>query len=401
MEYGIIARNMLSGAGYSFSWFHSDGSFVVLPTAYMPPGQVLIQYFFLCLFGDTHVSMIGLYLFQIVQAGAFIYIVGKITDLLFKSEKATQATIWLAAIYPPFIYVTMTFGVTSSALLVNALVLYLGICFSQALSTGKKAVAFASAFGAACGILLLFRGEAPVIIFSTLVLLACVHRGHLRRTFLHIGLAGCMATAILAPWVIRNYLVFDRFIPTSTNGGFNFWRGNNAVTSGSPWSETGAPVWSTDTIYGELEPHMKQGEDFEKINSEIHIREAMHWIEENPKEFAILSLKKAFIFWTVDSKSKMAGTILYITIYGLTLLLLIPGIFFIRRNKVSVGNADARIGFRIMILWCSVMTLTAMIFFPLPRFQVLLIGIYFPVMGYALSQLTQLYLGKWKSQKTL
>jgi hypothetical protein len=272
--------------------------------------------------------------------------------------------------------------------------------FSQALSSGKGSIKFASAFGAAGGILLLFRGEAPVIIFSTLILLAFLHRDHLRRSLLHVGLAGGIALAVLSPWMIRNYLVFDRFIPTSTNGGFNFWRGNNAVTSGSPWSETGAPVWSTDEIYAQLEPHMKQGEDFEKVNSEIHIREAMHWIEENPKEFVILSFKKAFIFWTVDIKSKMAGTILYIAIYGITLFLLILGIFLIRRNKVSAGNADARTGFRIMVLWCTVMTLTAMVFFPLPRFQVLLIGIYFPVIGYGVSDVTSRYISRWKSYKS-
>ena len=122
MEYGTIARNMLSGLGYAFTWYHADGSMAILPTAYMPPGQVFIQYAALRLFGNNSSGMFALYFFQIVQACAFIYLLGKITDLLFKSRNATLATIWLAAIYPPFIYLTMNFGVTSSALLLNALI---------------------------------------------------------------------------------------------------------------------------------------------------------------------------------------------------------------------------------------------------------------------------------------
>ena len=184
--------------------------------------------------------------------------------------------------------------------------------------------------------------------------------------------------------------MFDRFIPISTNGGFNFWRGNNAVTTGSPWTETGGPIWSTDEIWAEIEPHLDEGGDFDKINSDVHTREAVKWIKEHPTQFAVLSLKKALILWTLDLRSKMGGTPAYIMIYALTLAGLFTGIFFIRRNKISESNQNARTGFPIIILWCAVMTIIAMVFFPLPRFQVLLIGIYFPVIGYGISEIALL-----------
>ncbi len=388
MEYGIIARNVLSGAGYSYSWLHTNGSIVVLPTAYMPPGQVFIQYIFLGVFGDTHAGILAIYLFQIIEACVFIYIVGKIADLIFKSKKGSLAAVWLAALYPPFIYVTMTFGVTSSALLLNAITLYIGIKLSEALHLHKQYIRYSLLLGLSCGMLMLFRGESPIIVAATLIMILYLNRKKLRLAFGYTSLAALVAISILAPWTIRNYLAFDRFIPISTNGGFNFWRGNNALTTGSPWTETGGPLWSTDEIWNEIEPHLDEKGDFDKVSSDVHAREAIKWIRENPGQAAILSLKKAAILWTIDIRSKMGGTAAYIIIYAMTLAALLSGIFFISHNKISQRNPNARTGFLIMILWCAAMTFTAMVFFPLPRFQVLIIGIYFPVIGYGISETT-------------
>jgi len=393
MEYGKIAYNMLSGAGYAFPWPHMDGSIVMLPTAYMPPGQTFLHYIFLSLFGKGEPGMVALYIFQIAQACIFIYLLGKISLFLFRSQRASQITMWLAALYPPFGYVTMTFGVTSTALLLNAIILYIGIKFSEALDSGKNELKYALLLGLSCGMLLLFRGESPVLIFSTFVLLAYLNRSKLRRSVLYIAIAGALSCAVLAPWTIRNYIVFDRFIPVSTNGGFNFWRGNNEITTGSPWTESGGAVWSTDTIWSEIESHLDEKEDYDKINSDVYTREAWKWIRENPSRAALLMLKKAAIFWTIDFYSTRGGTPAYILIYACTLASLLIGGFFVRKNKISKTDKNVRTGLSIMILWCILMTLLAMVFFPLPRFQILMIGIYFPIMGYGLSQLIERFAG--------
>lgn len=398
MEYGRIAHNMLSGAGFAFPWSHPNGIIVNLLTAYMPPGQVFIQYAALSVFGDDRIGMIALYLFQIVQACTFIYLLGKITDNLFKSPKITLTTIWMAAIYPPFVYVTMTYGVTSTALVLNALILYIGLQFSAALTSGRKRLQYALLMGLSCGLLLLFRGEAPVIVLATLSLLAYVNRSVFKRSLFYIILSAVVALGVLAPWTIRNYLLFDRFVPISTNGGFNFWRGNNSMTTGSPWTETGGAVWSSDEICAELDPYLDKKADFDKIHSDVHTREALKWIKENPGSAALLSLKKAVILWTIDFRSIRAGTPVYILIYACTLASLITGIFFLRRNKIYHTNLNARTGFSIMTLWCILMTLLAMVFFPLPRFQVLLIGIYFPVMGYGISQIIERYIHRQRRE---
>jgi hypothetical protein len=117
----------------------------------------------------------------------------------------------------------------------------------------------------------------------------------------------------------------------------------------------------------------------------------MKWIKENPAQETILTLKKAAILWTLDIRNKMGGTFAYISNYILTLTALFAGIFFVRKKKISALDPNARAGFQLMILWCIIMTIVSMIFFPLPRFQILLIGVYFPVVGY----------GAWEISKRL
>ena len=43
----------------------------------------------------------------------------------------------------------------------------------------------------------------------------------------------CVLIIVATPWAIRNYQVFDHFVPVSTNGGINLYLGNNPEADGS------------------------------------------------------------------------------------------------------------------------------------------------------------------------
>ena len=57
------------------------------------------------------------------------------------------------------------------------------------------------------------------------------------------GVAAMVAAmlALILPWSLRNYRVFDAFVPISTNDGVNFWMGNSPETMGfyqpPPWGD--------------------------------------------------------------------------------------------------------------------------------------------------------------------
>ena len=44
-----------------------------------------------------------------------------------------------------------------------------------------------------------------------------------------------MVLLTISPWVFRNYVIHGRLTPTASNGGFNFWLGNNPFTTSFGW----------------------------------------------------------------------------------------------------------------------------------------------------------------------
>lgn len=53
------------------------------------------------------------------------------------------------------------------------------------------------------------------------------------NTIARTAIATVLMLACIAPWTYRNYTAFDdAFVPISTNGGSNFWMGNNPQTTG-------------------------------------------------------------------------------------------------------------------------------------------------------------------------
>ncbi len=380
MEYGIIAKNMLAGLGHSYTWGNLVGKWFVLPTAYMPPGQTYIDYACFALFGNAYGS-IAVYSINLICSVMSIFVIAKIAQALFNSKRVTLITLWMVALYPPFLYSTATFGVTTIVILLQSWVLLSSIRFVALASTAQKANIEAVQIGIGFGLLFLFRGEAPLYAIVTIIMILYTCRKNLRVIMPKLVLATIISVAILAPWTIRNYIVFDRIIPISSNGGFNFWRGNNAQTTGSPWTSSGGPLWSTDELWQKIEPYLDSGALFDKMHSSIHTQAATDWITEHPSSAMILWAKKVLIFWTFDTNSIMGGTITYMTMYALTLLLFAIGLFNLLKKHFSFG-------IKLILAWCIVATLVAMVFFPLPRLQVIVIASYFPIIAFAVATIS-------------
>src|SRR3569623_230341 len=65
-EYGYIARNILAGHGYAWTWHLPSGDSATYTTAFMPPGEVYIQYTSLKLFGDSLAGYVGIFMIQVI-----------------------------------------------------------------------------------------------------------------------------------------------------------------------------------------------------------------------------------------------------------------------------------------------------------------------------------------------
>ena len=101
--------------------------------------------------------------------------------------------------------------------------------------------------------------------------------------------AGVMCVAVMSPWVIRNYVIFHRFIPLRSNFGAELRMGNgdNAVGLWRFWMHPSSNVL--------------ERQKFQRMGEIAYVQmkktEAMEFIRSNPLLFAKLCVKRAIYFW--------------------------------------------------------------------------------------------------------
>jgi hypothetical protein len=121
-----------------------------------------------------------------------------------------------------------------------------------------------------------------------------------RRTSAVLACIVCAVTTVVcvAPWTVRNWLVFERFVPISTNGGSNLWMGNN------PDADTG--------YMGRPKMDVDNEADFDRILG----RRAKDYIASDPVAFLRRAFKKALVLhdretigvtWNEQGISKTLG----------------------------------------------------------------------------------------------
>jgi hypothetical protein len=101
--------------------------------------------------------------------------------------------------------------------------------------------------------------------------------------------------AAISPWLIRNYRIFHAPLIT-TNGGINFYAGNNESATGSyQWKLPPGTTW-----VGLLKPGEMPISKMHELELETHKKgfaEGARWILKNPLKFATLTLKRVVFFW--------------------------------------------------------------------------------------------------------
>lgn len=142
----------------------------------------------------------------------------------------------------------------------------------------------------------------------------------------------------IGPWTARNYVVFDRFVMISTNGGDNFYRANNA------WATGGYTQKGEIDLSGlhELEQD-KQGKQL-----------AIAWIKSHPMQFARLGYEKVIrflgddatgIYNTFRSQRSLSNPLLYTTLKAVAniwwIAIWILTAWLIRQSRITlepIGN---------------------------------------------------------------
>jgi 4-amino-4-deoxy-L-arabinose transferase-like glycosyltransferase len=208
------AQFLVSGGGYSR---HLPG----IPTARRGPVVVYLFAAILSVFGQQSLAIIIAQ--WIIDAGTCVMLYLLALEL-FNDRRVAFASSLLFAFYVP----EMTFTLRAwSEPLFSLLLIAFTLSF---LRTLRFPVARLFALtGVLLGLTILARPSMqfyPLVVF----ILTFWNLGKQWRVAVKgLGILSITLAIVLAPWIIRNYLVFGHFIPASTQGGYPLFESNHAL----------------------------------------------------------------------------------------------------------------------------------------------------------------------------
>lgn len=319
-EYEDIANNILAGNGFSYKWYG---------TWYNSFGGPLFSCFCAALYAIFgHHQMVIL-----VAQGCFSVIITlgcyDIGRRLFSPRVGFLAAL-LAALSPGIFYYdthnlhSLSFD-TSLAILGVLIVLILkdDCSFSMLILAGVLH-----------GLSLLERSTQVVLVFLVFIVLWQTQN---RKKYIQSMAAYCIAMAVvMAPWVVRNFLIYQKPILVATTDGEVFWRGNNPVASGGAYANGNPGVSVFDAAPEEFQNRIINKDEL--TQRKIFFEEGWSYVRSHPLATAKLYVKKLFTFWWFSEQTGFLYPhiylLLYKTYYSVVLFFAVIGISLsLRKNE--------------------------------------------------------------------
>jgi 4-amino-4-deoxy-L-arabinose transferase-like glycosyltransferase len=300
------------------------------PSAYWPVGTSAIYAALYAVFGHSYIPVVAL---NVALSTGIVDLTMRLGRIFFDDATAILAG-GLMAIWPSQVaYVTI---LASELPFTFLLLLGFAAWFSPRLSNSVRAIVGGLAFGAAS----YFRPIAlllPIILWLSVV----PSWQKLREQLPMLLLAMIVMGLSLTPWTVRNTRLFGHFVMVSTNGGANFWMGNNPDSDGfytpEPTFTAGLSEYEQDKVLGAKAMQYVIAEPIAfvlrtiKKAALLHVGEtiAVHWNEGGIKhrfgERALFPLKiLTQSFWTGILLLAFAGLIVMTRERGIALTLMHP-----------------------------------------------------------------------------
>ncbi|UCF33447.1 MAG: glycosyltransferase family 39 protein [Phycisphaerales bacterium] len=326
-EYHALATNLVDDGSFGYSRDGSADS--IRPTARRMPLYPLFLALLYMLAGggeNGYLVVAPVQSFLMVVNVALVMAIGR---RLFGAPVALVAGV-VSLFYQPYLFHLPTHLISDSLYLTLILSGLYALLRAEEGRWGLLAAAF-FAFGLsiatrANGVLLL-----PVLfVWSWLSI-----RDRPRRWAMMLLFALCM-TLPLVPWWIRNARAFDRFIPLSTNGGWNFYLGHNEAYAGNPGLGEG-------TDYAIFDHLLRDGRTEWEADRELYER-GLAFASSRPWETVVNVLRKAKVAFSVTTLRTWNLVCVTAIVFGAVALRCPPG----HSRHKSVGGALIAAG---VVLW--------------------------------------------------
>ena len=231
--YDQLAQNLADGLGYSI-----NGK----PNTHYPPGIPFLLFFVYKIFGANYA--LARIFFSILGAATcvILYSIGK--NLVSKEIGIISAT--LLALYPMHFYYSMHFlpEVPIGFFICLAILCLLSFQEEQKVHMGILSGVF-------IGFSILITPRL-ILYFPIYVCMTVIHFLKTREIKKLVSITFILGISIgfsLFPWLIRNYIITDRFVPVATHGGVAFLAANNEIIMNDP-DKIGLAVQDLKSIPG-------------------------------------------------------------------------------------------------------------------------------------------------------
>ena len=343
-EWGLLVDNLISHGVLSYKNF---GNFM-LPNLFMPPLYAYYLYVFSFLNLEFH-NYINLILFsQMFLASISVIIFYKINKIFFTQKICFYSSL-LFSIFPLYAYSCSQ--ISSISLQTFFLLLFFYFFFQLAEKKGSISILI---FSLTSGLLILLRGEFFIILIFSILYLFFFFKVKIKNILLIV----LITLITISPYLIRNFLVFEKITITKSVG-FNLWKGNNFH------SEVEGSELMDKNLKEKIS--MVSEDKFYRINlDKIFMDEAIKNIANEPTKYLKLFFKKVAAFLFLDTNSSQTNY--YNPLHYLPVVILgamsLAGIIF-PHKKSSKMNYLIFVFILYIIIFSS--------FFILPRYKLVIL----------------------------
>lgn len=300
------------------------------PTVFIMPGITLFLSPFVALFGVQGAVMPVRFVFAALQMFN-LYMVFLIARKIFNSKTAL-ITMVLSLFYLPNIYVSTVVLTEVPAYTAFLLMIYFLIWGTK---TRQKQLIFVA--GTMWALAVMFR--ATMTVMGLVALLYWIFKKIRIKTIIKFAVCVIIPfVIIISPWVIRNFAVFDSFIPFTLSSGNPKMQGTIIDYSSEERERLFEVVYTNDIDYGDSELSVNAAEHeiadrFFEYNIKHNTAEYLRWytIGKTLRNFSL-----PYMWYPIYS-----GTYLPITIYHRALLIVfvISVVFMIIQKQINAETA--------------------------------------------------------------
>jgi 4-amino-4-deoxy-L-arabinose transferase-like glycosyltransferase len=278
-EQGNVARALLAGHGFGSPFVSTQ------PSAIMPPVYPLIVAGFFRLFGiHTALSIFAIHAFDCLINSLACIPIFLIARRSFGARVALWAA-WVWVFFPYGIYFSAAWAWSTHLLL---LCLCWMLYMAQDLERSPRLALWAG-FGALAGFAALTEPSILVVVPFLLLLAAWRLASAGKRWLLPGVVASLTLAAVISPWLIREDLVFHRFIPMRDGMGLEMWMGNNGDNL----------RWTSDDkhpLHDAAELANYNAGELAYMDHKAHLADA--YIQGHPRWYAWMCVRRAVYLWT-------------------------------------------------------------------------------------------------------